>query len=244
MGFCSPSIAQEAKPGQFVHIRCGESPFPLLRRPFSIHRVGREKVEILYRVVGWGTRLLSEKKEGGKIDVLGPLGRDFFIPEDNSRIILVAGGIGIAPLYFLTRWLRERKKEEVEIELFWGGKKKEELFLLDDFERLGVELHLATEDGSLGFRGKISELFWGTFKKFKSLEKTSFYGCGPRGMFKEIASGLEKENIFFQVSLEEWMGCGLGVCRGCVVRVRKNKGKIYQRVCKEGPVFNLKEVIW
>jgi len=141
----APGIAQEAKPGQFVHIKIEDGYNPLLRRPFSIYKSEGEKIEIFYKVVGRGTELLSRKKTGNKIDILGPLGQGFKINPDLKRIVLVAGGMGIAPLYFLAEKLN---REDILILL--GAESKGKILYLEDLKNLNVKVQIATEDGSQG----------------------------------------------------------------------------------------------
>ncbi len=240
----SPEIAKKSSPGQFLHIRCSTSNNPLLRRPLSIHEVIDKKyVEILYKVVGKGTHWLSQRKKGEKLDCLGPLGNGFKL-KNTKTAILVAGGIGIVPLLFLAE-----KLAKLPITIFLGAKTKDEILCADKLKKLGAEIHIATEDGSLGYKGLVSDLFK---KKVSSIvparqylagghrPSSIVYTCGPKGMLKEVALLSEKYKIPCQVSFEQFMGCGIGICNACVVKTKQG----YKKVCKDGPVFDAEEIDW
>lgn len=233
MGLYAPRIAQEAKPGQFVHVRTEDGYDPLLRRPFSIYKSEDERIEIFYKVVGSGTELLSRKKTGNRIDILGPLGQGFKISPNSKRIVLVAGGMGIAPLYFLAERL-DRK----DILLLLGAESKGKILYLEDLKNLNVEVQIATEDGSQGHKGLLSKLFYHLIKKNSQIDLV--YACGPVPMLKEIAQLSLKYKIPCQVSLEQSMGCGIGVCRGCIIKGESG----YLRVCSDGPVFQARQILW
>ena len=230
-----PQISQEAKPGQFIHLRCSQQYDPLLRRPFSIYKVENETLQILYKPVGKGTYLLSKKIKGEKIDMLGPLGRGFEINLNSSqKIVLIGGGIGIAPLYFLSS-----KLSGFPVTVFLGAKTKKKILCKREFINQGFKVKIATDDGTEGFKGLISDFL---FSYFSSLSSSigAVYGCGPLPMLKRISEFSLEQGIFCQVSLEQRMGCGIGACQGCVIR---GKDK-YLRVCKEGPVFEAGEIDW
>lgn len=231
----SKHLSRNAKPGQFIEIRCGQDLDPLLPRPFSIHSVKGNKIKILYKVVGKGTKLLSLKSPGDEISVLGPLGKGFSIDKKKKRSILFAGGMGTAPLYFLARALIERK---LDVELYFGTKNSENLITMNPFKKLGVKIHTASEDGSCGKKGLITCLL--DDKILKKTKSSKIYICGPWSMMKEIAKWASKNKLTGQVSLEKEMACGVGVCLGCVVKI---KGE-YKRVCREGPVFDISDVDW
>jgi dihydroorotate dehydrogenase electron transfer subunit len=255
MGFASSEITKSAKPGQFVMVKIGEELNPLLRRPFSIHRIVKNKamVEILYKVVGKGTRILSEAKEGDFLNILGPLGNGFRIASDLNKAIIVAGGMGVAPLYFLAEKISEKKGSDISILI--GGKTKDDILVTQRFEKLGGEVRIVTEDGSLGHRGMVSEIL----KDISILATTSFpethcFTCGPWPMMAKVAKLAKKNKIPCQVSLESRMACGIGACLGCVIETKpwtqesNSNASIsqpcYRRVCKDGPVFNSEKVVW
>jgi len=234
----SPKIAQEADPGQFVHVRVENKEDPLLRRPFSIHNAEDEKIEILYRVVGRGTSLLSRKKPGEKIDLLGPLGQGFKTNPGVKRAILVAGGVGVAPLYFLARRLATTRISEISVLI--GAKDKGKLLCERNFRNLGVKVEIATEDGSKGFKGLVSDLFSNSISTDPYMVSTFVYACGPFPMLRKIASLSKRRGIPCYVSLEQRMGCGIGACLGCAIRGTNG----YLRLCKEGPVFDARKICW
>lgn len=237
-------VANAFQPGQFVHIRVSEEFNPILRRPFSIYRANKKtgRIEILYKVVGEGTRILSEKKRGDKLDILGPLGNGFKIDKNLDKAILVGGGMGVAPLLELA--VSCQRQGVSKIIVFLGAKAKDFILGEKEFKNLGVEVKVATEDGSYGYKGMVTGLFKEEIKKEPRLAKnTQLFACGPPPMLRALARLSSRYHLSAQVSLEARMACGLGVCRGCVVRV-KDKKAYYKRVCKDGPVFDLSEVIW
>lgn len=235
----APTIAMLVRPGQFMQLKVSESDGPLLRRPFSIHRVKKARVEILYEVIGYGTEILSQRKVGEYLDIIGPLGNgfDYGAPGTKHQApLLVAGGMGVAPLLFLGEQLAKRHTPYViaDARVLIGAKTKNQILCEKEFKSLGYDVKIATDDGSRGFKGKITDLL----KDF--LPKSPLYACGPRPMLKEIAMLSKKYKISAQISLEEHMACGIGACLGCVVKTKSG----YQRVCKEGPVFDAGQIIW
>lgn len=267
-------IVQQACPGQFVHILCGNSFNPLLRRPFSFHRLNGNSFEILYKVKGLGTKLLSKKRKGDKIDMLGPLGHgfDFRLSTKDYRLrtILVAGGMGVAPLLALAQSLADRKR----ITVLLGAKTKNEILCEREFKKLGCKVIIATDDGSLGHKGLVTGLLrnilWYGISKSGTTEnctpkllpkaiflrttnnaprprpwrrrtqQTTLYSCGPRPMLKEVARISRHYRINAFGSLEENMACGVGACLGCAVETKAG----FKQVCSDGPVFNLQEIKW
>lgn len=246
----APAIAQGARPGQFVHVRVEEGMNPLLRRPFSIHRVRTanpqnpeargDQIEILYKVRGKGTEILSQKRPSELLEIMGPLGNGFPLPlvEKENTCILVAGGVGVAPLVFLAYVLLNTYKTKTKVLI--GAKTKDTLLCVDEFRQLGCEVEIATEDGSAGFKGLVTDLL----KQFLSGKSLPFnpilYSAGPNFMLQEIKKIANIFKILCFGSLEENIACGLGGCLGCVVKTTQG----YKRVCKEGPVFNLEEILW
>ena len=243
MGFRSASLASLAKPGQFLMIHSGrETKDPLLRRPFSIHRIqDRNKLMILYKIVGKGTSLLSTLKEDDSISVIGPLGNGFALPQPNEPSLVMAGGMGIAPLFFLTQALKKVQKNEIKI--FLGFQTSQEAVLIDQLKDLNVDLSLTTDDGSLGIKGLVTDLL----DQYLGQELTNrpvIYACGPIPMLKKIAQKAIKSSLRCYVSLEGYMACGLGLCQGCAVKGANNKGKSYYYVCQDGPVFSAEMIDW
>ena len=236
----TPAYFSKAQPGQFIHIKVGDDFSPLLRRPFSISNVTSFGVDIVYRIVGKGTRFLSELREGEYLDVLGPLGRGFSISREAKIHILVGGGVGVAPLIFLARKIKEETEGKVSILVFLGFKRKEEIICQNQFTGDNLSLHIACEDGSYGYRGLVSQAVEDYLINFTSLSGISIYACGPVEMLRAVARLSFNYAISSQVLMEEIIGCGLGACRGCVVRGVAG----YLRVCKEGPVFNIRDIAW
>lgn len=223
-----------AAPGQFVHVRITESSDPLLRRPFSIYDCCENSFSLLYRITGKGTLFLSEKRAGEMLDVLGPLGNGFLLTKA-PEAVLIAGGMGIAPLFFLYRELASDGKT---CHLFMGAKNKSELYLYDELIRLVPGLQVSTDDGSSGYHGLVTELAASAIAGMEA----PVYACGPGPMLQETArlcTGCQRE-LF--LSLEAYMACGVGACLGCTVAVRLGKETHYRRVCVDGPVFRGEEV--
>lgn len=228
----SAEIAAAARPGQFVMASCGEN--TLLRRPLSIHRVDGDKFAVLFQIVGKGTGWLSRLKAGDSLDVLGPLGNGFTIQPVTKNIILVAGGIGVAPLAFLAE---VAVKQGVEAVLLQGACSAENCLDLSRSEEqpLNINIIKATDDGSLGYKGLVTDLI-----SNHADQADQIFACGPLPMYKTMARMPELKYKPVQVSLEVRMACGLGICYGCTVKTRKG----LKQVCSDGPVFELNDVLW
>jgi len=241
--FCSAPVADQAHPGQFVMVHPTKYMEPLLPRPFSIHRVQGDHIEILFKEVGQGTRQLVDLKKGDFLEVKGPLGRGFHF-DQGQDLILVAGGIGVAPLLFLAEtWKRSQKKNSKgSLQLFIGARTKAELLCLKAFEGTGAEIFIASEDGSWGEKGLITQLL---IKKIKKPSHNQvLLACGPNPMLKAVRDWAVQKGIPCQLSLETRMACGLGACLGCVVAKKKGTEIAYVNVCQQGPVFEAQEVFW
>ena len=256
----SSYLASNAKPGQFLEIRCSEGTEPLLRRPLGIHRIMPGLIEILYQVIGAGTGLLSMKEPGEELDIIGPLGNGFSIDRrpqtaDRRPVVLIAGGIGVAPLVALAEGLvhgprSKVRGKSVNMYVLIGACKKAHILCEVDFKKLGAKVMVATEDGSKGRKGLISEALGDLLSTIDS-QPSTVYACGPAGMLKAVSQIAKKYKTRCQVSLEEKMACGVGVCLGCPVKVRNVHspqstvhGYEYKMVCKDGPVFDAEEIIW
>lgn len=251
-------------PGQFYQIRCSSSTDPLLRRPFSVHRVvkteGSLAVQILYRVVGKGTEWLLRRKEGEMLDILGPFGNGFFIDDSADPIVLVVRGTGIAPLYAVGEEVHNKNKER-NIFILTGARIGERIFYEAECERLG-DVFFYTDDGSRGFHGRAPDLLVHLLEKKQLPEKFSLYACGPAQMLKELADLSVRFGFDGQVALEDHMGCGFGACLSCACPlkpqyIRRNhqwekpalqwsedRTQVYSLICKDGPIYDLKEVDW
>ncbi len=245
MALSAPQIGRQAKPGQFIHVRVSKSFSPLLRRPFSVHRAQGQKIEILYKVVGKGTEILSRKSKDEYLDILGPLGKGYQLPSATSKIsdiILVAGGTGVASLLFLAESI-SLANPELSILVLIGAKNRKELLCEGDFRRLGCRVEVATENGTKGYKGLASDLLQKCLPLSGDKPKSTVFACGPSGMLKMIGKISRKHRFPCQVSLEERLACGVGACLGCVVKA-KGSTYTYKRVCKDGPVFDAGELIW
>lgn len=216
-------------PGQFGMLKVPAGQGVLLRRPFSLARQDGEITEILYKVVGKGTQNLSQVKPGAMLALLGPLGTGFSLPTNGKRVVGVAGGYGVAPFWELGAQLQKQGKDLI---LFYGARSKSDLMYLNELEEVGVHVRIATLDGSHGFKGLVTELLENDYSKGKPHRICS---CGPMGMLKAVGRWAETNGVDCELSVEEAMGCGTGVCLGCVVKNRKGD---YLRSCIEGPVFN------
>ncbi len=233
----APKLAGAAKPGQFVMVSVGHgSSDPLLRRPLSIHQVENDVLTLLYRVVGKGTRLMSLMKTGEEVSLLGPLGNGFAI-ESAAHHCLVGGGLGVAPLLFLGAAIKRQRPTE-KLSILLGGRSRQELLLVDDFQGV-APVSLATDDGSQGLHGLVTDLL------AQEVEgPASIYTCGPTPMMKGVAALARQRSWPCQVSLEAMMACGMGACLGCTVERAgfDDSDSKYVHVCKDGPVFEAGEI--
>jgi len=246
----APEIARAVLPGQFVMLRKPDAFDPFLPRAYSIHNTSSsnmespaDTIEILYKVAGKMTRLLAGMKPGEMLSVWGPLGRAF-TTGGVKEAALVAGGIGIAPFLFLAKILQREGAKGMR--LFFGACSKEHLVGVDDFQELGAEVHLATEDGSLGYKGFVTEIFEQKLTQAGEGKALKIYGCGPHLMLRALAKTCKSRGVSCEVSLEAMMACGIGACRGCAQAVldESDVGFHYELVCKDGPVFDAARVKW
>lgn len=236
----APEITEKANPGQFLHIRCSDTVSPLLRRPISIayadHKIG--KMGIIYRVVGRGTQLLCQKDPGSRLDILGPLGKGFPMPDKDKTPIIIGGGIGVAPLLFLAQKIAQNKTRKDSLIALLGFPTKQETFGLEFLESMGIKVLIATDDGTLGHKGYPTDLLNDYLEKCNK-SKTIIYGCGPKPLLSKIKTVAVRNNIPAYLSLEERMACGVGACLGCSVKSSQDG---YKKVCEDGPVFEAGEV--
>ncbi len=254
-----PEIAKTIVPGQFLEIKCSDTLDPFLRRPLSVHGIDAQRgiVEILFKIAGKGTDMLSRKGRRDSLDIIGPLGSGFKINENLNSYCLVAGGMGVAPLTPLAEKLAQLKNKKLYAIL--GAKNKELILLEDEFKQLGFQVEVVTDDGSYGQEGLATEVLnkfipqkdlrIASSNKKKELTKVTIgaykpldiiYACGPKAMLKGAAKIAQVNEIPLQVCLEEYMACGIGVCLGCAVKTKSG----YKMVCKDGPVFDAAEIIW
>ncbi len=238
----SPEIARSALPGQFVNIQVNQknSNTPVLRRPFAVSSVIKDEFEFIFNIVGRGTSILKDSlKNAGQINILGPLGNGFDINNGSKEKLLIAGGIGIAPLKSLADCFYS---QNIPVTLFWGNRKASDFFSVSYFERNNTRLLTASDDGSAGFKGNVLELIRHEIEagRISDLKMYDIYAVGPDPMMKAVAGYVEGAGARCQVSLETPMACGMGVCQGCAVVKRSGEG--YYLVCKEGPVFYSDEI--
>lgn len=233
-------LAHATRPGQFLHLRVGTGLSPLLRRPFSVAGASPDKgtVRLLFRRVGTGTELLSCLQEGDWLDCLGPLGTPF-TSCGKEPAVLLAGGAGVAPLLFLGEMLLNAGKN---VHLFYGAADAAALLPVERFLSFRSSIHYVTEDGSAGEHGMLPDVFERALER--GLVPGELFACGPRPLLRVLASKNLQWGYPMQVSLEENMACGVGACQGCSLLVKKGEKTVYERVCKEGPVFNSEEVVW
>jgi len=271
-----PEVAARAQPGQFVHVRCSPYHDPLLRRPLSVADVSddRTRLSLLVREVGKGTAILARTAVGSALDILGPLGRGYTLDvgKDDREFVLVAGGYGVAPIHFAARRLRGMRGRlgRPRLSVFLGAATAERLVFAGRLKRLADDLHLVTEDGSVGHQGLVTDplaryLETSMAHRLEG-QVARVLACGPMGMMAEVARLCEHHGMPCEVSLENWMGCGVGACLGCVVPARGTDaadafrpieqgrmaqeeesvldGHRYLRVCTDGPVFEARDIAW
>jgi dihydroorotate dehydrogenase electron transfer subunit len=226
----APAIAESAQPGQFVMVRASDNNDRILRRPLGIHRVNdKGEIALLYETVGKGTEWLSQRKKGETIDILGPLGRGFAV--DSQRLLLVAGGVGIAPLIFLAE---KAVNDGRAVTLLFGAKTAKQVYpkkLLPP----GIEFIPVTQDGLIEKKGTVTDMLGDLVDSVDQI-----FACGPAAMYKAMSQMKILKGKRVQVSMEARMGCGFGLCNGCSIKTRHGM----KRVCDDGPVFELSELIF
>ena len=231
----APNIVKEAKPGNFIEIRITEQTEPFLRRPISIYNLDKENgiLEFIFQVKGKGTDILAKREVGKPIDIIGPIGYGTFKYDAYEKLAIIGGGIGVFPLYELAR----QASQKANITTYLGFRSKEFVVLEEEFSKVSNELVITTDDGSYGRNG-----FAINFLKedCKTQKPDCILACGPLPMLKAVRDFAIENHIPAQVSLEERMGCGIGICLGCAVKKKKAEG--YQHVCKDGPVFDVNDV--
>ncbi len=231
----SEKMTSEALPGQFLEIRVNDDIEPFLRRPISIYKIDKEQnqLEFIFQVKGKGTEVLANKQVGDKISVIGPIGRGDFKFKDHKKIAIIGGGIGIFPLYELAR----QACKNANVMTYLGFRNKDFVVLEDEFLKVSDKLIITTDDGSYKEKGFAINFL----KADCEMEKPDcIFACGPLPMLKAVRDFAIENDIPAQVSMEERMGCGVGVCLGCAVKNKKASG--YKHVCKDGPVFNVDDI--
>jgi len=257
----APKCAAAAQPGNFVHITCDES-LPM-RRPLSIMRVGDDWIEILYKIVGQGLRLLSKKRSGDIVSVLGPIGQPFRLSPERPRTLLIGGGVGIPPIIYIADWLRQDKNnwspfailgseipfpfELQESSLTVDGVGDDVNSTMPQLESWRVPARLTSLQGYAGcHNGFVTDLAdkWLATLSQDELAKVEVFACGPTPMLKAVAELAARYDLPCQVSLEEFMACAVGGCAGCTVKINTPDGEAMKRVCVDGPVFDAATVVW
>lgn len=244
-----PASFPTPMPGQFVLARQVGPNDPLLGRPFSVYHFDRRSkeviVEILYKVVGRGTMLLTGLKRGSELEIFGPYGNAFDIVPHSEKAVFICGGIGVAPIVFLASHYKTRiNTGQVQVVCYIGATCAEKIVGLDRMREDCSDVFISTDDGSMGYKGSVTEMFTEGMSVYNP-ENTNIYACGPRSMLKRLSETLLANPIPCQVSLEERMACGLGACLGCSVETNgRAAGGPYMRVCKDGPVFNIQDIAW
>lgn len=231
----APRCAAHVEPGQFVHLRVTEAGDLILRRPFSVHRAEGERIEILYQVLGAGTLRLAEKEPGDRsMDLVGPLGSGWWVPEGTAHALIVTGGLGAAPLGMLAERLAA---SGVAVVTAMGAPTSSRLVARALYERVTRRVEVATDDGSAGERGFVTAV---TARLFAGERFDVVYTCGPEIMQRAVVAQATKADVPCQVSLERLMACGIGACLSCVVTTASGR----KRACVDGPVFDAGEVCW
>ena len=257
----APKCAAAAQPGSFVHITCDES-LPM-RRPLSIMRVGDNWIEILYKIVGQGLRLLSQKQPGDSVSVLGPIGQPFHMSPQRPTTLLIGGGVGIPPMIFIADWLRHNEGnwkplailgseipfpfELQESSLAVDGVDDDVNSTMPLLESWGIPARLTSLQGYAGCqRGYVTDLAdqWLATLSADDLARVEIFACGPTPMLKAVADLAARYDLPCQVSLEEFMACAVGGCAGCAVKIKTADGEAMKRVCVDGPVFEAATVVW
>jgi dihydroorotate dehydrogenase electron transfer subunit len=242
VALAAPAIAAATAPGQFVMVKATAAHDPLLRRPFSVFEILRTEDGTPTGVSILSKRLLYDARPGERIACLGPLGRPFTVVDAPAEAWMVAGGVGLAPFATLAQSLRARG---VRSTLFYGARRAEELFYLDFFRALNVDLALTTEDGSAGERGRVVAPLDRRLAARRAGDPVMVYACGPEGMLAATARTAAKHGRPCQVSVERIMGCGLGGCYSCVVPMRGDDGAFHHvRSCLAGPVLAADQIRW
>jgi dihydroorotate dehydrogenase electron transfer subunit len=247
--FRSEVIATTAHPGQFVHVlpRSNTTCDPLLRRAFSILSVQNQTFDILYKTIGKGTTQMSRWRPGDTADIIGPLGHPFRLPRTpNCTVFLVGGGVGVPPLAMLAEKLSSGKQKVAQVTALLGARSRKDVLCRDDFERSNARVKVTTEDGSEGHHGLVTDLLVKHLSSPRDQSHIHVYACGPLPMLRAVAMLCIQRDIPCQISLEENMPCGIGICNGCVIPVVGSGDEYgrYRRICVEGPVVQARDIDW
>lgn len=236
----APQIGPLVKPGQFVHLKIPRLEEAVLRRPFSIFKADDEGISILYKSVGKGTDFMRSLQPGESVDLVGPLGNGFpGLGAGKSIPVLVAGGYGNAALYL------QAKNLPVKGVAFFGGRSAEDILCIEEFEALGWDVRIATNDGSLGVTGFVTAALdpW-LDEQLENAASIEMFACGPNAMLKAIGDRATERKLTAWLSMDRNMACGVGACLTCVIKRKTETGWDWARCCKEGPVFSAEEIFW
>lgn len=234
----APSIAPMVHPGQFLHVLVPHLGEAVLRRPFSVFRAEEDKCAILYKDVGKGTRTLSTLRAGETVSLIGPLGNGYPGLAAGKFPLLVAGGYGMAALYLVAR------RMPVQGVAFFGGRASKDILCIAEFQALGWDVRVSTEDGSLGHRGLVTDMMERWFQDEQHERIPELFACGPNGMLQAVADLAHHRDVQAWVSMDSNMGCGVGACLTCVVKVKDGDDWTWSRSCREGPVYDANHILW
>ena len=236
----APQIAPQVQPGQFVHLRVPRLEAAVLRRPFSIYKAENGELALLYKAVGRGTGVLASVTAGEAVSLIGPLGHGFPLDLPAGRVpVLVAGGYGMAALYLVARRLA------VLGLVFVGGRSAPDILCVEEFEALGWKVYVATEDGSRGVRGLVTGPLDAWLAEGRAGRTPEFFACGPNGLLEVVGQRAMQNDWRAWLSVDRHMGCGVGACLTCVVKLKDADGTwLWARSCKEGPVFESRQINW
>ncbi len=234
----APIIGPQVKPGQFVHLRVPRLEQAVLRRPFSVFKADEEGLSILYATVGMGTEVLNSVESGEVIDLMGPLGTGFpTLGKDKTLPVLVAGGYGNAALYL------QAKNLPIKGGAFFGGRTAQDILCVGEFEALGWDVRVTTDDGSLGTKGLVTAAL-DPWLAEQDLDAVELFSCGPNPMLKAVGDRALEKGFTAWLSMDRNMACGVGACLTCVIKRKTEAGWEWARCCKDGPVFNAEEILW
>ncbi len=233
-----PAIAKAVGPGQFIHLQVPKLAESVLRRPFSVLDADDTSLSVIFKIVGKGTAALTYAEQGDEISIMGPLGQRFPQAREGTLPLLIGGGYGVAPLHFFA------KRSPVKGIMMVGSSSKSHILCAEEFRMLEWDFRISTEDGSMGMKGRVTDLVEDWVGQGKADATPVIYSCGPHGMLKAIAEMAKKHGWKAWLSMDRNMACGVGACLACVQKVKKGDKIEYVRVCKEGPVFDASDIIW
>lgn len=236
----APQIAPQVRPGQFVHVRIPRLEASVLRRPFSVFKAEHGELTLLYKSVGHGTSVLAVAAAGETVSLIGPLGNGFPLDLPSERTpVLIAGGYGMAALYLLARRLPTKGV------VFAGGRSAKDVLCVEDFEALGWKVHITTQDGTRGVHGLVTGPLDAWLAEGRAGHTPEMFACGPNAMLQEIGTRAIAGGWRAWLSVDRHMGCGVGACLTCVVKLQDTDGSwFWARSCKEGPVFEARQIRW